>query len=354
MAGPFLAHLFWIHKITEREEIKMRKIKVLLVVVCALTFLWNGSAIAQGAKPIHLRIAAAGLGSSLYVYAAAIGELLKPHLPQGSTVDILPSPGGVANAILVADGRAELALTHSVAARWANDGTVSFKTKQENIRGIVGEMDAYFMAVIVTKKSGISSIDQIKEKKFPLRLMTVPVGGNGEIGTRHILESYGMSYEMLKSWGGSVAHTSRTAITDAMRDGHADAHIHIATPGHPAISEIALTTDVRFLPLKEEIIKTLGNKYGYSKTSIPAKTFKRQDDEVPTIGAPTVLIAAKTLPDEVAYWTAKVVSENKAKLVQAHAGLKDFNPEEAWKREKVWTDLHPGAAKYYKERGWMK
>ena len=254
----------------------------------------------------------------------------------------------------MADGRAELALTHSVAARWAHDGTVSFKTKQENIRGIVGEMDTYYMAIVVTKKSGLTSIEQIKEKKFPLRLMTVPVGGNGELGARHILEAYGMSYEMLKSWGGAITHTSRTAITDALRDGHADAHIHIVTPGHPALSEITLTTDVRFLPLKPEVIDTLSGKYGYSKIAIPANTFKRQESDVPTVGSPTVLIASKQLPNEVTYWIAKVVSENKAKLVQAHAGLKDFNPQEAWKKEKIWVDLHPGAVQYYKERGWIK
>lgn len=157
---------------------------------------------AQTPKPLKLRFAAAGLGSAYYVYAAAIADLLKPHLPPGSTVDILPSPGGVANTILVGDGRAEIGLTPSPSVRWALEGTVSFKGKQEGIRGIYGDMDEFYVATIVTKKSGIRSLEEIKEKKFPLRLMTVPVGGNGEIAARHILEAYGMSYDMLKSWGG--------------------------------------------------------------------------------------------------------------------------------------------------------
>jgi TRAP transporter TAXI family solute receptor len=309
---------------------------------------------AQGAKPLKLRFAAAGLGSAYYVYAAAIADLLKPHLPAGSTIDILPSPGGVANTILVADGRAEIGVTPAPSVRWALDGTVSFKTKLETVRGIYGDMDEFYVASIVTKKSGIRSFEGIKEKKFPLRLMTVPVGGNGEIAARHLLEAYGMSYDMLKSWGGSITHTSRTAITDALKDGHADAFIHTVGPGHPAVGEIVVSTDVRFIPVSTAVINQLAGKYGYTRDRIKANDFKTQDYEVPTIGCPTIMIVNKNLPDDVAYWLAKVLAENKERLVVAHAALKVFEPAEAWKKEKMWADQHPGAMKYFRERGWAK
>lgn len=322
----------------------------LLLVMCLVP----GQALAQTAKPLKLRFAAAGLGSAYYVYAAAIAELLKPHLPAGSTVDIVPSPGGVANTILVAEGRADIGLTPAPSVRWALDGTPPFKAKQAGVRGIYGDMDTFYVAAIFTKKSGIRSLEEVKEKKFPLRLMTVPVGGNGELATRHILEAYGMDYAMLKAWGGSVSHTSRTAITDALRDGHADAFIHTVGPGHPAVTEIVVSTPVQFLPLSDKVIKQLADRYGYTQAKIAANDFKSQDYEVPAIGCPTIMIASKTLPDEVAYWLAKVVAENKDKLVMAHAALKVFDAAEAWKKEKMWADQHPGALKYFKERGWAK
>jgi TRAP transporter TAXI family solute receptor len=332
----------------------MRRKLFLLVVVLTVVFLLGGEAISQTSKPVHLRFAAAGLGSAWYVYAAAIAEQLRPKLPEGSTIDILPTPGGIANTILVGEGRAELGLSFNTTAKWARDGIVAFKEKMGDIRGIYGEMDIFYVGSVVTKKSELMSFEQIKEKKFPLRLMTVPVGGNGEIAARHILEAYGMTYADLKSWGGSVTHTSRTAIASAIKDGHADAWIHTVTPGHPAMSEICLTTEMRFLPIKEDFIKALGQKYGYSRDIIKANTFKGQDYDVVTLGCPTVLIAAKALPDDVAYWTAKVIAENKEKLVKAHAGLKVFNPAEACKEEKLGVALHPGAIKYFKEKGWMK
>jgi len=331
-----------------------RTVLIGCLVILFAAFVTPAPSVAQTAKPLKLRFAAAGLGSAYYVYAAAIADLLKPHLPAGSTVDILPSPGGVANTILVADGRAEIGVTPSPSVRWALDGTVSFKAKQDAIRGIYGDMDEFYVASIVTRKSGIRSFEEIKEKKAPLRLMTVPVGGNGEIAARHILEAYGMSYEVLKSWGGSVTHTSRTAITDALNDCHADAFIHTVVPGHPAVGEIVVSTDVRFIPLSGKVIDELSAKYGYIRDRIAANDFKTQDYEVRTIGCPTIMIVNKNLPDEVAYWLSKVLAENKDKLVVAHAALKVFDPTQAWKKEKMWADQHPGELKYFKERGWTK
>lgn len=333
----------------------MRMQKFLTVTLfSAMIALVAPAAWAQTAQPVKLRIAAAGLGSSWYVVSSAISELMKPQLPPQSTVDVLPSAGGVGNAILAADGRADLALTHSVVARWALDGTVAFKAKQENLRGIAGAIDKYDMAFVITKKSGITSIEDLKAKKFPLRLTTVDVGGLGELGARHILEAYGLSYDMIKSWGGSVTHTSRQVIVGSIRDGHADAFMHIVTPGHPALSEVVLTTDMRFLPLSEGAVKFLGEKYGWGRGGIPAKTFKGQDEDILTVSAPTVMVASKTVSDNAAYLVTKTLVEQKDKLIQAHAGMKGFDPAQACKKENIWLPLHPGAEKYYKEKGYLK
>lgn len=327
---------------------------VCMMLVLSMVALAAPAAWSQTSQPVKLRFAAAGLGSSWYVVASAISELLRPQLPAQSTVDVLPSAGGIGNAIIAADGRADLALTHSVVARWALDGTVAFKTKQENLRGIAGAIDKYDMAFVITKKSGITSIDELKAKKFPLRLTTVDVGGLGEMGTRHILEAYGLSYDLIKSWGGSVTHTSRQVIVGSIRDGHADAFVHIVTPGHPALSEVVLTTEMRFLPLSVGAVKSLNEKYGWGKGMIPAKTFKGQDEDVLTVSAPTVLVCGKGVADEAVYRLTKIIVEEKDKLIRAHAGMKGFDPAQACKKENIWLDLHPGAAKYYKEKGFLK
>jgi uncharacterized protein len=57
----------------------------------------------------------------------------------------------------------------------------------------------------------------------------------------------------------------------------------------------------------------------------------------------------------VAYVLTKTLLENKPELVKGHAALKDFVIEDAWKFQSFYgTPLHPGAEKYYREKGMMK
>ncbi len=95
-------------------------------------------------------------------------------------------------------------------------------------------------------------------------------------------------------------------------------------------------------------------EYGYEKALLPAKVFKGQDKEVSYVGFPTILIAHKDLKPEVAYLLTKAIVENKQILMKAHAGFKYFIPEEAWKLGNYGIPLHPGAGKYYRDKGMMR
>ena len=73
-----------------------------------------------------------------------------------------------------------------------------------------------------------------------------------------------------------------------------------------------------------------------------------------TVDLGTSIIANKGLADDVAYLVTKTVVENKAELVKAHQAFPDFVPEDAWKPDNNAIPLHPGAERYYRERGWIK
>jgi hypothetical protein len=188
---------------------------------------------------------------------------------------------------------------------------------------------------------------------MPVRFVAQPMGSASEASMKLILEAYGMTYDDIKSWGGAITPTSTGVAQAQMVDGKADVWINMVTAGHPSISELAMSTDLVFLPMSDDIIHKL-EAYGYKKTALPAKSFKGQDKDVPLIGWPTVLVAQKDLKPEVAYLLTKTQVENKDKMVKAHAGFKDFIPEDAWKFEAFGVPLHPGAAKYYRDKGMMK
>ncbi len=327
----------------------MKKLLAIITILCLVTM-----AVPVGAQevksPVHLRFASLDLGSAWYVYAAAFAKLWREALPKGSTIDVLPFAGGVGNAMILDKGDAELGLLFSSTAKWAVEGKLAYSKKIDAVTGLVGGLDKYYIAVMATKRSGITSLEDVAKKKMPVRIVAQPMGSASEYSMRVLLEAYGMTYDNIKSWGGAVTPTSTGVAQAQMQDGKADLWINVITAGHPAISELAISTDLVFLPMSDEIIRKM-EPYGYKRTKLPAKTFKGQDQEVPLVGWPTILVAHKDLKPEVAYLFTKTLVENKEKLVKSHAGFKDFNPGEAWKLD---VPLHPGAAKYYREKGMIK
>ncbi|MCZ6485141.1 MAG: hypothetical protein O6826_05535, partial [Acidobacteria bacterium] len=84
-----------------------------------------------GLSPVHLRFATFTQGTAWYAYGASIAELLRPQLPSGSSLDVLPLAGGVANPQLLAQGKADFALNFAVNVQWARQGRIIYEEKME-------------------------------------------------------------------------------------------------------------------------------------------------------------------------------------------------------------------------------
>jgi len=327
----------------------MRRISILTVAVAIL--LSMGTAGAQ--QPVNLAMSTLGSGTAWYVYGATMADLLRKTLPPGSNVDVKPFAGGVGNAKLVARNETPIGLSFTVTNRWATLGTEAYDAKLDNLRGLVGGLDTYYLVVIAAKKLNIASLKDVKDKKLAVKAMSLPVGSLGEFAMRQLLREYGMSYADIKAWGGSIANANYNIIVDAFKDGRADLLVSVATPKHPSISEIATFTDVRFLVIEPERVKGLA-PLGYNPAAMPSDTFKNQTQPVATVGFPTVLITNAALAEPLAYTITKTILENKEALVRGHAGLAEFEPKTAWKPDEVGLPLHPGAERVYREKGWMK
>jgi TRAP transporter TAXI family solute receptor len=322
---------------------------VLLVAILAATL----PSTAQPQQPVTLAFATLDTGSAWYVYGATVAELLRKTLPAGSNIDVKPRSGGVGNPRLVAKNETPLGFGFTVTNRWAYEGKEAYDARLDNLRGLVGGLDTYYLVAIAARKLPVASIKEIKDKKVPIKMFTQPVGSLGEFAGRQLLRSAGVSYADIKSWGGSTQHVGYNVIVDAFRDGRADILFAVVTPKHPSVSEIVTSVDVRFIGLDPATITALG-PLGYNPATMPADTFKGQTEPVKTVGFPTVLITNKDLPEPIAYTVTKTVVENKDALVRGHAGLVEFDPATAWRPEKVGVPLHPGAERLYREKGWMK
>ncbi len=324
--------------------------RILFALVAAVLASSSG---ASAADP--LRIGAMPIGSGWYVAAAAMEQALKQALP-GRQIEVIARGGGVANPMVIEQGKAEIALSNVATSVWAMKGEQLYNgTKAPRIRGLIGGLNPVYMAMIVRndfiKKTGADTMDKIFASGKPLRIVMKPQGSNVPPTVDMVLAAYGTDRAKIKAAGGEIIQVNPEQIPDVLREGRADILFDVTSKGHPMITEIALTADVSFLDLSEKALAKIAEN-GVKPAKYP-EWFKGQKG--PTWGGDfgTALIARDDLPDDVAYLIVKTLIEKRAELAKAYPAFSDFDPKEAAKPENLGIPLHPGAARYYKENGMM-
>lgn len=329
----------------------MTRIKLCAAGVLAAA-LGAGNAAAQ-----ELKFGAMPLNTWWYVAGASVAALVQPQLPKGGSIEVLARGGGIANPVVVNDNKAQIAMSNVATSKWAWDGEKELYKgrKHQNIRSLVGGINSVYVVALLhedyIQRTGNDTVEKALADKN-IRIIMKPAGSSVPPAARMILESLGTSLDKVRAGGGQVIQLDAAQITSLMREGRADLYFETATRGHPAVTELTLTAPVRFVDLPQKALKVLGES-GLKPSAMP-EWYKGQKG--PTMGADlgTHIIAHKDVPENIAYIVTKTIVENKEKLVERHKAWGGFNPEEAWKPENNAVPLHPGAVKYYRERGWLK
>jgi TRAP transporter TAXI family solute receptor len=241
---------------------------------------------------------------------------------------------------------------------WAWQGhPVVYKSKQyRNIRALVGNLNSVWITAMIReeyiKETGSDTLEKALLSGKPIRIVMKPAGSSVPVVADMIMEAMGTNRDKIKANGGKIIQVGAKQIPSLVRDGRADLYFESALKGHPAVTEASLTGNVRFLDLPDKVLTQLA-KTGLNPLPLP-QWFKGQSGPTKAVDMGTLLIANKNIPDDVAYKITKTLCENKKAMANAHKAWSNFQPEDAWKPEKVGIPLHPGAAKYYRERGWLK
>jgi len=303
----------------------------------------------------EVRIGAMREGSSWYVFAATLEQMIEPIFG-ANTVEVIARGGGVANPMVVQSGKAEIALSNVATAKWAAEGAPVYQgASAPDIRALVGGLNNVYIGVMARKaftdEMGTTDLAEIIKSGKPIRLLLKPTGSSAVPAAELILEAYGSSFDKLKADGGDVVQVAAAQIADTVRNGNADIYIDTMIKGHPTITEVNLTADTVFLDIPQDALDLLAKngmtpgKYG--------PWFEDQTSENTGANLGTVLIANASLDEEKAYQITKALCENAEVMGAAHAAWKSFKAENAYKPENTGIELHPGAVRYYKERGWM-
>jgi len=306
-------------------------------VLCVFLF---GAVTAQAAD--NLVLATGGTAGTYYPFGGAMSKIWNSKIP-GMNVTAQTSGASGENVRLINKKEVELALVQSDTLDFAYNGKEAFK---EPLKGmsVVAVLYPEVIQVIVAADGPIKSFADLKGKK-----VGVGAPGSGtEANYRQLLDAYGMKKDDVNG-----QYLSFSESAEAFKDKHIDAFIVTGAVPTSAIMDVATQNAIRILPIAPEMMKKLTEKYPFlAPVKVPANSYKGQTDEVQTAAVTAVLIAGNQLKDDMVYNLTKALFENQTELAAAHAKGKELNLQYAV--QGVSIPFHPGAVKYYKEKGVMK
>jgi uncharacterized protein len=312
----------------------------LFSVCVAALFVIGAVASVQAAD--HLVIATGGTAGTYYPFAGAMSNIWNSKI-KDMNVTAQTTGGSVENVRLINKKDVELALAQSDTLDQAWNGMEAFKEPFKGMSAIA-TMFPEIVQIVVRADSQIKTFPGLKGKK-----VGVGAPGSGtEASYRQTLEAYGMKREDVNSQYLSFAESA-----EAFKDKHIDAFYVIAGIPVSAIMDVSMQNEIRILPIPADISAKLVQKYPFlAAVKIPANTYRGQTEDVPTVAVNSVLIAGNQLKPEVVYNLTKVLFENQPQLAAAHAKGKELNLQSAVKGVSI--PFHPGAVKYYQEKGLLK
>ncbi|KKM10125.1 C4-dicarboxylate ABC transporter substrate-binding protein [Clostridiales bacterium PH28_bin88] len=228
----------------------------------------------------------------------------------------------------------------------AYNGKDKFEGRANKDLRVMTAMYPNTVQIVVTAKSGVKSLTDLKGKRF------VPgaAGSGTEVSAREILKVHGIDYNADKNVM-KVDFVGFTEAVELMKNGQADGALISAGLPNAAVMDLMNSADVKLVSLSPDMVdKIVKEMPWYYPTTIPAGTYKGQTEPINTVAQANLLVTRADLEEDLIYQLTKAIFENKADLVAAHSAAKDITLENAL-NGLMGVPLHPGAAKYFKEKG---
>jgi len=289
---------------------------------------------------VRLTMATGGTSGTYYPYGGALALAIDAATGY-IKINVNSTGASAENVQQIGGGLAHLAIVQNDVMDYAYNGTNTWTA--EPVKNMATLMSLYpeICQLIVSADSGIESVADLKDK----RISTGDIGSGVEANAIQILEAYGLTVDDLK-----VEHLGFGPSADAMKDKQIDGFF--ATSGVPntAVMELSTSRDIRVINIDADKIDGLIAKYPfYAKVSITENDYNFLAAPINTVAVQATLIASPDLDDQVAYDIVKAIIDSKESIMVAHAkgAFIDLN----YAVQGVSVDFHPGAKKYFEEKG---
>jgi len=282
-----------------------------------------------------------GTSGVYYPLGAALAKIYGDKIPEVRT-QVQATKASVENLNLLQAGKGEIAfaLGDSVKFAWDGNAEAGFKAKLDKLRGLAAIYPNYIQ-IVAAKESGIKTLADLKGKG-----LSVGAAKSGtELNARAILGAAGLGYDDL----GKTEYLPFGESVELIKNRQLDATLQSAGLGVASIRDLASSLPIQVVAVPSDIVNKVGAPY-VAKT-IPAGTYDGQAEDVPTAAVINFLVTREGVSDDLAYQMTKQLFENLPDLTAAHKAAADIKLAEAAKDMPI--PIHPGAEKYYKEKGVM-
>jgi TRAP transporter TAXI family solute receptor len=329
---------------TNTRSIDMKKATLGLALAVAAAF----AAPEAAAQQKYVTIGTGGVTGVYYAAGGAICRLVnKDRAKHGIRCSVESTGGSVFNVNTIKAGELDLGVAQSDVMFNAVKGLTQFKDA-----GAYGDLRAVMslhpepFTVVARKEANIKAFTDFKGKKFNV--------GNPGSGTRASME------EMLAAMNwklGDFALASELKADEhgpALCDGKIDGFFYAV--GHPSanIQDPTTSCGAKLVSLTGPAVdKLVKEKSYYAKATIPAGLYPNNPQATETYGVLATLVSSSKVSADSVYAVVKAVFDNFEEFKKLHPALANLKPEDMVKNG-LSAPLHDGAAKYYKEKGWIK
>lgn len=322
--------------------------KYILGIVLVLFFIsvTAGFAASKTTWPNRLRFMSGPSGGNWFALGAALGEMWSKNTIQTTS----SSGGGIANIININSKKGDIGFSVTALLGAAIAGEEDFNGRTIDNAVLMANLYPQFTYFIMrkdfAKKHGINTLGDVFNKKLAIRFATLTPGTASEFTFKALLKkAYGITYDDIKKWGGSVEFTSYEDGADLIADNHIDCLSLQVGQTASIVTSLEHKTDIVLLPVEQNKIQVMTDTYGFVPMTIKPGAYKSVTKPITVVGDYTCLIIRKDLPEDLVYALNKALWKNKESLASSVKDFEGFNPKEALSQK---IPNHPGSEKFWK------
>ncbi len=299
---------------------------------------------AQASAQTEVILGADNPGGSYYLYGGGLSNWINQR-SKTLRVTSQTTRGSVENVRLLSSGRLAFGLANAVAVYQQRKGIGQFQDHPaENIRGIA-VLDVAPLHIVAYPSSGIKNLQDLAGKR-----VSIGAAGSGSATAAGILfPALGIAGKV------KTQNLGFSESAANMRDGNLDAFMAASALPMPAVVDLTSSHAVTLVPMTPDVISAVRkDNPPYQPVIIPANTYSGITQDVPAVGLASLLVVRADIPEDTVYelvsqmFTSDALAymRNVYRAWDPHTGQDLFRD--------IDVPLHPGALRFYREKGMIK